>query len=374
MNRGFETPRQIKQGHKPDYLILFCLGFLLIFGLIMLSSASSNLATAAFGDPYYYVKHQFLSGVLPGVIGFLIASKIYYGKYRSPKITIPFLIVTIILLGLVFTPFGFTAKGATRWITLGPLTFQPAELLKISLVLYLAGWLVRGGGRQKSFKQGLLPFLAILGFVSSFLILQRSTSPVAILVAVSMAMYFASGARWRYILGILLVSLIGLGVIIKFTDYRSHRILAFLYAEENPQTTGYHIIQAKSAIGAGGLTGVGYGQSTVKFRLPEPFGDSIFAVIAEEFGFVGSTVLIGVIMLLVLRMMLIAQQCRDKFGQLLLVGFGSIIAVQSIVNIGAMSGALPLTGTPLPFISYGGTALAIMMTMMGIVVNVTKYD
>ncbi len=374
MNRGFEAPRLIKQGHKPDYLILFCLGFLLIFGLIMLSSASSNLATAAFGDPYYYVKHQFLSGVLPGIVGFLIASKIYYGRYRSPKLSIPFLVLTIILLGLVFTPFGFTAKGATRWIALGPITFQPAELLKISLVLYLAGWLVRGGGRQKSFKQGLLPFLVILGFISSFLILQNSTSPVAILVIVSLAMYFASGARWRYIFGIFMIALVALALIIKITPYRAQRFLSFLNPEADPQTTGYHIIQAKSAIGAGGLTGVGYGQSTVKFRLPEPFGDSIFAVIAEEFGFVGSTILIGVIMLLVLRMMLIAQQCRDKFGQLLLVGFGSIIAVQSIVNIGAMSGALPLTGTPLPFISYGGTALAIMLTMMGIVVNVTKYD
>ncbi len=366
--------RVIKPGHKPDYLILFCFGFLVLFGLVMLSSASSNLGRASFNDTSYYLKHQLLYGVLPGLIGFFITSKFYYGKYRSRTLSVMLLLVTLVLLGLVFTPFGFSAKGATRWIHFGPVAFQPSELLKLTLVIYLASWLSHSNYRQKRFKEGALPLLLILGIVSGFLLLEHSTSPVVILLITSLVMYFVSGARLSYVAGIIGVGVLGLAMIVAITPYRAQRVLSYLHPEADPQASGYQVLQAKIAIGSGGLTGVGYGQSTVKFRLPEPMGDSIFAVIAEEFGFIGALLLIGIILFLVLRIFLLARASHDRFAQLLLVGFGSLIGIQSFVNVGAMTGVLPLTGTPLPFISYGGTALMVFMTMMGIVVNISKYN
>ena len=266
------------------------------------------------------------------------------------------------------------SHGASRWLDLGPFSFQPAELLKLSLVIYLASWLSRKDARQKSFVSGLLPFAAVLCLISVLLVAQHSTSPVVILVVVSLVMYFISGARLGYLAGIVLAGAVGLGMIVMVSPYRFERVLTFLNPEADSQGSGFHIIQAKTAIGAGGVAGVGYGQSTVKNYLPEPIGDSIFAVIGEELGFAGSAVLIGLFAFLVIRIFLIAQYISDPFGRLLLVGFGSIIGIQAVVNIGAMSGVLPLTGTPLPFISYGGTNLAVFMTMMGVVINISKYS
>lgn len=359
---------------KQDYFLLVCFGLLVIFGLVMLASASANLGKIDFNDSYYYLRHQIYFGLSLGLVGFFAASRIYYGLYKNPVFSVLFLIGTCILLALVFSPLGFSANGATRWLDLGPFSFQPAELLKLSLIIYLASWLARKDSRQKTIVAGLLPFVAVLSLVSVLLVFQHSTSPVVILMAVALVMYFISGARLRYLLGIVLAGVVALGMIVMITPYRVERVLTFLNPEADPSGAGYHIIQAKTAIGAGGVSGVGYGQSTVKNYLPEPIGDSIFAVIGEELGFVGSAVLIALFAFLVIRIFLIAQRTPDPFGRLLLIGFGSIIGVQAVVNIGAMSGVLPLTGTPLPFISYGGTSLAIFMTMMGVVLNVSKYS
>lgn len=362
-----------KSGHNPDYVILVSTAFLVVLGIIMISSASSHLGINEFGDGYFYLKRHLLYGVLVGIIGFLIASKVNYRVYEHKAFSVTFLILSILALALVFTPLGVTIKGATRWLSLGPLTFQPAELLKLSLVIYLASWLSQRGYRQKKFKQGFLPFIIIIGIISGVLILQRSTSPVAILLAVSLIMYFMSGAKLRYIGGVVALGLISLAAVIAITPYRAERVLTFLNPEADPSGSGFHILQAKTAIGAGGLLGVGYGQSTVKYRLPEPIGDSIFAIIGEEFGFLGTIAVIGFFAFLVTRIFLLYKQVYDNFGKALLIGFGSIIGIQAIVNIGAMSGVLPLTGTPLPFVSYGGTALAVFLTMIGIITNISKF-
>lgn len=360
-------------GKRPDYLILSCFGLLVLFGLVMLASASTNLGKAQFDDSYYFLKHQIYYGLSLGIIGFFIASKLNYGVYKNRAFSVGFLVASCILLGLVFSPLGITAGGATRWLDLGPFSFQPAELLKLSLVIYLASWLSRKDMRQKNITQGLVPFATVLCLVSALLVIQRSTSPVAILLMAALVMYFISGAKLRYLFGIILAGIVTITMIVAITPYRVQRVLTFLNPEADPMASGFHLIQAKTAIGAGGLTGVGYGQSTVKYSLPEPIGDSIFAVIGEEFGFAGSVMLLGLFAFLVIRIFLLAKKTSDPFGRLLLIGFGSIIGIQAIVNIGAMSGVLPLTGTPLPFISYGGTNLAVFMTMMGIVVNISKY-
>jgi len=363
-----------KSGHAPDYLILGCTGLLIGLGLMMIASASSHLGNQEFGDTYYYLKHQIFSGVLVGIVGYFIASKIHYRIYNHKVFNLILLAISLVLVLLVFTPLGVTLKGATRWLTLGPLTFQPAELLKITLVMYLASWLSQRGYRQKNLQQGFLPFMIILGIVAGILFLQRSTSPAVILLAAAMIMYFLSGAKIRYILGIVGIGAIATAAIIAITPYRAQRVLTFLNPEADPSKTGFHILQAKTAIGAGGITGVGFGQSTVKYRLPEPIGDSIFAVIGEEFGFLGSIAVIVFFGFLVTRIFLLSKETQDQFGKLLLIGFGSIIGLQAVINIGAMSGALPLTGTPLPFVSFGGTALAIYMVMMGIIINISKHN
>lgn len=359
---------------QTDYFLTACFGFLIIFGLVMLASASANLGRIDFNDSYYYLRHQIYYGLSIGIIGFFVASKINYSLYKNRIFSVAFLVFTCILLGLVFSPLGFSANGASRWLDLGPFSFQPAELLKLSLIIYLASWLSRKDFRQKNFLSGLLPFAAVLALVSVLLIAQHSTSPVVILIVVALIMYFISGARLRYLFGIILAGAIAIGMIVMITPYRFQRIMTFMNPEADPGGSGYHLIQSKTAIGAGGITGVGYGQSTVKNYLPEPIGDSIFAIVGEEFGFMGTIFLIGLFAFLVIRIFLIAQKTPDPFGRLLLIGFGSIIGIQAVVNIGAMSGVLPLTGTPLPFISYGGTNLAVFMTMMGVVINISKYS
>lgn len=358
--------------HKPDYLILTTLAFLVVFGLVVLNSASSNLGQAKFGDSLYYLKHQIYFGLSFGIIGFLVAYKIYYRRYQ--KVAIFLLLVSIVALALVFTPLGVRAGGAERWLNIGPITFQPAELAKLTVILYLAAWLAGQGNRSKDFWRGMIPMMALLLVVCGLLLKQPATSTVVIIFAASMILYFASGAKLWHI-GVSFTVMAGIiGALIVATPYRLERVTNFLKPNADPQAGGYHLNQALIAIGSGGIDGVGYGQSTSKIsRLPEPIGDSIFAVLAEEFGFVGSISLITLFGILVLRIFLLAKKTSDKFGKLLLVGFGSVIGLQVFVNIGAISGILPLTGVPLPFISYGGSALAIFMTIGGMVANISKH-
>lgn len=355
-----------------DYSIIFLVGILTIFGLVMLASASSNLGAVKFDDTYYYLKHQLIYGLLFGIVGLIIGLKIPYRFWEKAAIILLFL--SIILLVLVFTPLGFKSGGAERWLKFGPVTFQPAEILKLTLILYLAAWLGKSSERTKSFSRGFVPFLIVSGVIAGLLLKQPATSMAAILVSTALVVYFASGARILYILGAIILGAAALLFVIYLTPYRWERITNFLIRDVDPLGGGYHLNQSLIAIGSGGLLGVGYGQSTTKINyLPEPIGDSIFAVIAEELGFVGSILLISAFLLLILKLLFLAKQTKEKFGQLILVGFGSLIAIQTFINIAAISGILPLTGTPLPFISYGGTALVVFLTMTGIAVNISKY-
>lgn len=361
------------RAHKPDYLILFCLAFLVVFGLVVLASASSHLGETKFGDSLFYLKRQLTHGFLIGLVGFLAGYFFYYRRYQ--KIAIILLLISILALVLVFTPLGFKAGGAERWVKLGPITFQPAEFLKLTVVLYLAAWLSAQKERSRDLKRGLVPFLVILGIIAGLLFRQPATTTVFIILSAAVILYFVSGARLSYVFGTILTGALALALIVMITPYRFERVMNFLRPEADPLAGGYHINQALIAIGSGGLFGVGYGDSTTKISyLPEPIGDSIFAVIGEELGFVGSLALIAVFAVLILRIMLMARKIPDRYGKLVLIGFGSIIALQTFINIAAISGLIPLTGVPLPFISFGGTALAVFMTMGGIIANVSKYS
>lgn len=368
------TIQNYKKGHAPDYIFLSAIIILTVFGLAMLSSASSDLGKIKFNDTYFYLKHQIYYGLSLGIVGFLTGLFVYYKRWQNAAFLL--LLASILTLILVFTPLGMKAGGAARWINVGPMSIQPAEILKLTFIIYLAAWLSKKKEkRRSSFIEGLLPFITISSIIVALILMQPATTTVIILMAASLIMYFVSGAKLRYILGIILLGVIGLAIVVSATPYRFNRVMNyFRNANANIQNSGYHRNQALIAVGSGGLFGVGYGQSTLKYKfLPEPIGDSIFAVIAEELGFVGSVFVIAAFVLVFIRGISIAKNCRDDFGKLAVMGFISIIAIQTFVNLGAISGVLPLTGVPLPFISYGGTALVIFLTMSGIVVNISKY-
>ncbi len=365
--------KPVNRSRGNDYAIIVLSVLLITFGMAMLSSASSHMSQVQTGTAVYYVTHQLLYGILPGTVLFLILSSIYYKRYE--KLAVLGMAFGIILLGLTLTPLAFTAKGAARWVQIGPLTFQPSEPLKLFFIIYLAAWLTSPKARDRHSNKGFMAFLAILAVVMGLLLNQPATSTALLIGTVATLMYIVSGARIAHLTATLAIVLAGLAVAIWSAPYRMARIEAFLHPEKNAQGSGYQVSQAKMAIGAGGVWGVGYGESTTKINsLPEPLGDSIFAVVGEETGFAGSVTLLGLILALVVRIFIIAHETRDRFGHLLLVGFGSLIAVQSFVNIGAISGILPSTGIALPFISYGSTGLVVFMGILGIINNISKHQ
>lgn len=364
--------RKPKPKSQPDYIFMILIGILVLFGLVMLASASSDLAKFEFNNSYFYISHQLLFGVLVGIIGFITGSLVYYQKWKDWALWL--LLGNIFLLMLVFTPLGFATKGAARWLDIGGISIQPGELIKITFIIYISSWLVKSKKRKKSFMQGLLPFGVLVGSVVLLLLLQPATTTAIIIFGSALGVYFLSGAKFKFIAGMLLVALVGVSILIYATPYRMERVTTFFNPDQDELDSGYHINQSLIAIGSGGLTGVGYGQSTTKLNyLPEPIGDSIFAVIAEELGFVGSISLLLLFLAVILRGIQIARGSPDEFGRLIVVGFVVLIGAQTFINIAAISGVMPLTGIPLPFISYGGTAMAVFLTMSGIIVNVSRY-
>lgn len=365
--------RIYKIGHHPDYFLMSLVILLVVAGLVILASASSELGKLKFNDPYYYLKHQIAYGLSVGILGFFAGLKIQYQFWK--KVSLALLLLNVVLLILVFTHFGREAGGASRWLQLGPATFQPSEILKLTFIIYLAAWLANPKmNRVNDIWGGLLPFFIICGIIGGLLIFQPATSTVAILLSAGVIVYFLSGVPLRYIFAVGLIAAIAFGVLIWSTPYRWQRIVDFLNPERDVLGSGYQATQVLIAVGSGGFWGMGYGKSTSKATtLPTPVDDSIFAVAAQELGFVGASSLAVLFGLLVFRIFWLAKNVRDPFGHLILAGFGSIIALQSLVNMAAMSGLIPITGVPLPFISYGGTALAVFLTMSGIALNVSKY-
>lgn len=355
-----------------DIVFVAFLVVLVIFGLVMLTSASSDLATKGFNDSTYYLKHQLISGLLPGLVGFLIGYFVYYRFWE--KVAPYILIISIILLLLVFIPsVGLTLKGGTRWLNLGTFSFQPGELMKLTFFIYLAAWISKSQQRGKSFWGGLVPFSILIGLVMLLLLMQPATSMAGLIFLTSLLVYFTSGAKVRFVAVLILIACLGAIALVSLKSYRAARVSTFLNATSDPQGKGYHIAQAQLAIGSGGLFGVGFGRSTTKYYLPEPIGDSIFAVISEEFGFAGAAALLIVFLAFLWRGLKIARDASDNFGRYLVTSFMCMFGLQTFVNVGAISGVIPMTGVPLPFISYGGTALAVFLTMCGIVVNISKY-
>ena len=354
-----------------DRALFSLMGGLVIFGLAMLASASWPLGFDKFHDGYNFIKHQVIFGLLPGLILGFIAFKIPYEIYR--RYASAMLVVSVVLLVLVFIPGIGSEFGTSKsWITIGSFSLQPSEIVKLTFLIYLAAWMEKRTGKDlREVSTGLIPFISVLGVIMGLLILQPDTGSMAIIVAMSVAVYFVAGAPLRYffVFGGLGT---GLFMILLQSKYRADRILTFLHPELDPEGVGYHINQALLAVGSGGFFGRGYGHSLQKFQyLPEVAGDSIFAVLAEEFGFVLTLGFLAFYVAFLMRGLKVAEEAPDAFSKYLVTGIVFWFGIQAFVNIGAMVGILPITGVPLPFVSYGGTSLAVCLVAGGVLLNIS---
>jgi cell division protein FtsW len=363
-----------RKSHSIDYFLFFIVITIILFGLVMLLSASAPSGYQEFADSYYFVKHQIIFGLIPGLAAIILFTRIRYSFWR--KHAWNFLILSGVLLVLVFIP-GFSAGigSAHSWINVGGFfSVQPSEIVKLTFLFYLAAWLAqRDKHGVHDVHEGFLPFVLVLGTIMILMVLQPDIGTMSILAAMSLVVYFVAGAPLKYVFGLITAGVVGLGLLITAAPYRAARFTTFLHPELDPQGIGYHINQALLAIGSGGLFGVGYGHSRQKFQyLPEVSGDSIFAIIGEELGMVVSVLLVLMFLLLLWRMIQIAKRAPDHFAKYVVVGVASWITVQAFVNISSMVAIMPMTGVPLPLISYGGSSLAVTMAAIGVVLNISK--
>jgi len=359
--------------NKPDYKFLGIFGAIVLIGLAVLASASAVEGVERFDDGYYFLKHQLVNGVLPGIILFFVFSKIDYHLIK--KIAPIALGITIFFLVLVVIPgIGVSFGGARRWINVfGLFNFQPSELIKISFLVYLASWLSAKKDDIKKNKDIFITFIFLLGAVFMLLLMEPDLGTLSIIIAFSFVMYFVAGGKLSHIGIFLGIMAIGLMLMILIEPYRFDRFSVFLHPELDPKGIGYHVNQAMMAVGSGGILGLGYGHSRQKYNfLPEVTSDSIFAIMAEELGLI---VVVGILFLFLnflLRGINIARYAHDDFGKLLGAGIVAWIGYQTLAHIGANIALVPLTGVPMPFFSYGGTALASLFAAIGIMVNISK--
>lgn len=343
-------------------------------GTLIFTSASLGLLArpeSIFMAVFY---NQIGLGLLGGIMAMIIMAHIDYRILK--KTAFPLFIISLIGLVLVFVPgIGVSHGGASRWVDFGFINFQPSEIYKLTFVLFFAYWLSMLKGKVATFKYGTLAFCLFVGVSALFILAQPDTDTFGIIVFAALGMYLTAGARWRDFFIFIFIGVVGLALLAFTRPYVMQRIVTFIDPSQDSAGSGYQIQQSMIAIGSGEIMGKGFGQSVQKFNfLPEPIGDSIFAVAGEEFGFIGATVIIGLYLLFALRALKIAARTPDPFGRLVVVGIVILIISGSFLNISSMLGLTPMSGVPLVFISHGGTALLIAMAQVGIVLNISRYQ
>jgi len=360
-----------KSGGKIDYWMLFLVFALCVFGLLMIYSASAVVSFEQYGINNFYFKKQ-LGSLAIGLVAMLIASAIDYRFWQ--KYAGIFLFIAVLMLLSVFI-FSQEVSGAQRWIKIAGISVQPSEITKLAFIIYLAAWLAKKKEQIRDFRYGFIPFAVIISVIGFLIIKQPDMGTLSVIIGVAVIMFYASGASmWHIGLGV--AGLIGVFLIlIKSAPYRMQRLLIFLNPDTEKLGAGYHINQALLAIGSGGLWGLGFGQSKQKYLyLPEPQTDSIIAIATEELGFLRIIIVFAIFTIIALRGYKIAKNAPDQFASLLAIGITSWIIVQFFINVGAMIGLLPLTGVPLPFVSYGGSSLIMLLIGVGILLNISKHS
>ncbi len=356
-----------------DKIFLIIILTLLAGGFFIFVSASLGLHARSGAEFSAIVFNQFFLGIVLGLLSMFFFSGIYYRKWKKYALFIFF--ISIVVTALSFIPhIGLEHGGAKRWISLGPVSMQPAELLKFGVIIYLSAWYSTIRQKIITFKWGFIPLCIILAISGSLLLLQPDTGTFIVLATTACAIFLIAGGKWRYLFAIMAVGIILLIILTFSRPYIMERMLTFIDPSRDPQGAGWQIQQSLIAIGSGEIFGKGFGQSVQKFNfLPEPIGDSVFAVAGEEFGFVGTSVIIILFVLFLLRGLYIARNAPDAFGRLMVSGIVIMIVIQSFTNMASVLGVFPLTGLPLIFISHGGTVMLITLTMLGIVLNISRH-
>jgi len=344
---------------------------LALIGLVVISSASVVLSSQRFGRAGYYVERQVVF-VLVGFVIMLVLSRVDYHWFKRYSTALIFLAV-VLLIAVLVPGIGFKVGNSRRWINLGIFLLQPSELSKLALICYLAAWFDARRNFVRSFWAGLVPPLLISGLIAGLVIMEPDFGTMSSILLIAFTMFFIGGAQLSHLL-YLIVSGAGVGwLAVQAAPYRMERILTFLNPSSDPLGAGYHINQAILAVGSGGLFGLGFGESLQKHNfLPEPIGDSVFAIMSEELGFLRVAMVLLVYVAFVLFGLKIARRAPDDFGRYLTVGVSMWVVVQLVVNVGAIVGILPLTGITLPFMSSGGSSVIALLAGIGIVLNISR--
>ncbi|MGG7058508.1 stage V sporulation protein E [Clostridium nigeriense] len=356
-----------------DYGLLCAILVLLFIGIVMVYSSSSYYALYqknVYNTEFYFYKE--ITWAIVGIVGMFVTMSIDYHVYK--KWTPWLVLITLAFLVLVLF-IGSDINGAVRWIRLGPLSFQPSELAKYVVVLYLALLIDKRKGKINKFKEGTIFYLAVAGVFAGLILLEKNLSITAVVMMVAFIMILVGGAKISHLFSLVPVGLAA-GIALIFTQsYRLERLTSFLDPWADMSDNSYQLIQSLYALGSGGIFGVGLGNSRQKaLFMPEPHNDFIFAIIGEELGLIGCIVIVLIFMFLVIKGISIAIKSRDNYGFLVAVGIISVIAIQAIINIAVVSGSMPVTGVPMPFISYGGTSLVFNLGAMGILLNISRQS
>jgi len=361
---------RLKRG-APDFAIILSVMLLISIGIIMVFSSSAVTSQQTLGDPYYYLKKQVLWAAI-GTVAMYIAS--HFDYFRLKRIANPIFYVCVFFLVLVLIA-GNDAKGATRWLGVGPLSFQPSETIKLAMVIFLSKVLSKKQEKIKSFSKGILPVLGILALVCGLIMGQPDLGTTVVVAGTTFLLLMAAGARLSHLFFLGLTGVAAVVLLIMVAPYRMERFIAFLDPWADPTDTGFQTIQSLLALGSGGLFGVGLGASRQKlYYLPEKHTDFIFAIIGEELGFIGGMTILSLFLIFAWRGLKTALGAPDSFGSLLATGITIMITLQAIINIGVVTGSLPVTGITLPFISYGGSSLLITMASVGVLLNISRFS
>ncbi|MBR3119991.1 putative lipid II flippase FtsW [Oceanobacillus profundus] len=354
-----------------DFTLMITPILLAGFGIVMIYSASMVTAVVEGNESTHYLIRQSIWFVV-GMIGFIICSIFPYKYYQK---LMKFIILFIVILLVAVLIFGNSVNNAKSWFQIGPASMQPAEFAKLGLIMYLASIYSKKQAYISQFNTGVLPPLILTGIILGLIVLQPDIGTASIIFLIACTVIFSSGIRLKH-LSILIAIGVGLAILaVPFlvTDERLSRFTGAYQPFATPDSDGYQLIQSYVAIGVGGLTGEGLGQSVQKLGyLVEAHTDFIMAIVAEELGFIGVLIVLGMLAIIVLRGIFIARKCNDSFGALLALGISSMVGIQTFINLGSISGLLPITGVPLPFVSYGGSSLLIMLISMGILNNIAS--
>jgi len=356
----------------PDTVLFSVIAILVAIGLVMIFSASSATAFAAYHDSMYYVKRQFM-WLFVALVAAGVAYRMPYHALKRPAPIL--LLLSSLSLVLVLIPHvGVVANGARRWLGAGSFSLQPSEFAKLALIFYLAAVLSTRGERMTSLVRGLFPLCIPMGIMVVLVLKEPDMGTASLLAMVAFVMFFAAGARLEHLFLIAVATAPIVALSVLSSPYKRARILAFLDPWKDPQNTGFHIVQSLLALGSGGIIGVGLGASRAKFfYLPEQYTDFIFAVIGEELGLIGALSVILLFVVFAYRATRIALAAPDKFGFFLVVGCTALIVVQAFINIGVVTSSWPVTGVPLPFVSFGGSSLVVSLIAVALIINVGRH-